>query len=149
MKTYYFHIKRTHKDAWEPFQIDAPNSAAAVAGLPLCVDWDFRMSNGRSMTTPVQPQQLRTRLKDCEDENGTSPEVVIDIAETMIQISVEGYGAWSSVFGQETNPGDASIASLELCQGNLRFLLWPDINDEEPDLYPLMGAVESLRKPEE
>lgn len=59
-----------------------------------------------------------------------------------ISLLAEGYGDYSS------ENGSGAPVHLELYQGELRLLVWADINAEEPThIIPLGGAQENHRQP--
>jgi len=85
-------------------------------------------------------QQIRFNVSD---KDSSSPalcpcRVTVDQYGNM-ELFVEGYGTADS----EVSKGP--IAHLELWQGQLRLLVWPDIKNEEPLIIDLGQARESLR----
>lgn len=74
------------------------------------------------------------------------PDGMVNIKETeideglAIQIRPEGYSDHDSV------DGHGCPVLLEVWEGHLRVIVWPDINKEEPMIIDLEKARESARK---
>ena len=76
------------------------------------------------------------------DQNDVSPETLpvrIEVRNGTIYLRPEGYGDLI----QEGIP-----ALVELYEGQLRVVIWADINEEEPQVIILDDAKETNRKPE-
>ena len=59
-----------------------------------------------------------------------------------LEINIEGYGE------NDSEPGFGSPILVELWEGRLRVITFPDINSEEAKIVDVEGARETNRKPE-
>lgn len=86
------------------------------------------------------PDQLDVTLRDVGEDRDNSVAIRIDCRETGINICPIGYGDSNS------EPGNGAPIYLELYEGELRLLVWSDINSEEPThVISLEGAKEDRR----
>lgn len=84
--------------------------------------------------------QRNVTLRDVAEDRGGSVAIRIDCRETGINICPTGYGDSNS------EPGHGAPIYLELYEGELRLLVWSDINSEEPThVISLEGAKENRR----
>jgi hypothetical protein len=73
---------------------------------------------------------------------GNSLDVKIQSDPRWIWISPEGYGDNGS------EDGHGATVGLELYNGRLRLLVYSNINEQDPQIIDLQGALESNRLPE-
>jgi len=59
-----------------------------------------------------------------------------------LQIFVKGHGEKTAM------PGNGTPIYIEIWEGKLRVILWPDINEEDPIIVNMDGAREELLVPE-
>ena len=84
--------------------------------------------------------QIEVTLRDDSEEQIRTVRIRIDCRNTGINICPVGYGDASS------EPGFGAPIFLELHQGELRLVVWSDINSEEPThVISLDGAKEEFR----
>lgn len=85
-----------------------------------------------------------TTLRDAHpDHTGTLP-MRLDVTPNGIAVMAEGYGQ------HDTAKGHGTPVFLELYRGELRLVVWADINDAEPThMIPLGGARETYRRVED
>ncbi len=79
-------------------------------------------------------QSLTTHLNDADSDHDGSIPVRIVSNQSAISIFPEGYGDFGSA------PGQGCPIFLELYQGRLRLIVFPDFNDQEPTIIDLEGA---------
>ena len=85
---------------------------------------------------------LQTTIKDAE--TGKELPIRIEVSEQGIFIGAEGYGE------QSANAKFATPIMVEYNQGELRVIVWANINKEDPtSIINMMGARESNRKKDE
>lgn len=90
------------------------------------------------MTEPTHS----TTLIDADTDFTTKLPIRIAISPNGVSVYAEGYGDGGSAEGHGTP------VFLELYRGELRAIIWADINSEEPtQIIPLNGARESNRLP--
>lgn len=84
--------------------------------------------------------QLQAVLKDTSETTFEQLQVSIDCRQSGINIRPKGYGDFDS------HNGFGAPIYLELHQGELRLVVWSDINDQEPThVISLEGAREDRR----
>jgi hypothetical protein len=91
---------------------------------------------GNNMQTP---QELKTALTDAAPDHGGSVAVRIVSNSSAISIFPEGYGDFGSA------DGHGCPVFMELYEGRLRLIVFPDINEQEPLIIDLEGAREIRR----
>lgn len=85
---------------------------------------------------------IQGRICDVYDED-QGHDVNVEITDSGISISVEGYGDSCS------KEGAGFPILIEVCEGELRAVLWDDINRHDPGhVISLEGAKEDKREPE-
>ncbi len=90
----------------------------------------------------MQPvaNRLQGVLKDISGKVSAPAQVLIDCGESGINIRPKQYGDFGS------HDGIGAPIYLELYEGELRLIVWSDINQQEPThVISLEGAKESLR----
>ena len=90
----------------------------------------------------MQPvaNRLQGVLKDSSDNASAPVQVLIDCRESGINIRPKLYGDFDS------HDGIGAPIYLELYEGELRLIVWSDINQQQPThVISLEGARESLR----
>jgi hypothetical protein len=86
---------------------------------------------------------LQGTICDVYDED-KKHDVNVKITDMGITVDVEGYGDASS------KDGYGSPILIEICEGELRVVLWNDINKHDPGhVISLEGAKEDKREPED
>ena len=91
------------------------------------------------MTNPHK-QILNVRLADGDTDTIGSLAVRIQASDFSIALFHAGYGDFGSA------EGHGCPLSLELYQGRLRLIVFPDISKEEPLIIDLEGARETNRR---
>jgi hypothetical protein len=87
---------------------------------------------------------IKVTLSDGADENPRSVDVVVDASNGWLCIQPEGYGDLCS------KDGEGTPVLIELYEGELRVVVWDDINQEDhTHLISLEGAREDRRDLEE
>jgi len=81
-------------------------------------------------------QTLTTNLNDADPEHSERLRVRVAANDSAISIFPDGYGDFGSA------PGHGCPVFLELYQGRLRLIVFPDINAQEPTIIDLEGARE-------
>ena len=81
-----------------------------------------------------QSQSLTTHLNDAHPDHDGSIPVRIVSNQSAISIFPEGYGDFGSALG------NGCPVFLELYQGRLRLVVFPNINDQEPTIIDLEAA---------
>ena len=74
---------------------------------------------------PIE-NQLQTVLRDVSEGIPGQLQVSIDCRSSGINIRPDGYGDF------ESEDGSGAPIYLELYQGELRLIVWSDINDQDP-----------------
>ena len=75
------------------------------------------------------------------DKSKQSINLSIDISDIGLVVKAEGYG------DAHSSEGNGYPIMLEVYEGDLRLLVWSDINNEDPThIISLNGARESLRR---
>ena len=88
-----------------------------------------------------QSPSLTTVLNDADpDHHGTLPIKIVS-NDSAISVFPEGYGDFGSA------PGHGCPAFLELYEGHLRLIVFPDINDQEPTIIDLEAARDEHHVP--
>ena len=80
------------------------------------------------------PQAMTTRLNDSDPDHHGSLPIKIVSNDSIISIFPDGYGDFGST------PGHGCPVFMELYQGRLRLIVFPDINNQEPILIDLEAA---------
>lgn len=94
------------------------------------------------MTQPHNP--CSTTLRDAHPDHGEKLPIRLAVSPNGVSLYAEGYGDCGSAEGHGTP------VFIELYKGELRVLVWADINQEDPtDIIPLGGAREDRRQPDE
>jgi len=84
-------------------------------------------------------ENIQGTIYDVYDEDKAHA-VNVEVTSSGISISVEGYGDSCS------NDGSGFPILIEVCEGDLRVVLWDDINKHDPGhVISLAGAKESKR----
>ena len=86
-------------------------------------------------------QSLTTTLNDADPEHSETLRVRVTCNDSAISIFPEGYGDFGSA------PGHGCPVFLELYQGRLRLIVFPDINDQEPSIIDLEAARDEHHVP--
>ena len=86
-------------------------------------------------------QSLTTTLNDADPESSETLQVRVTANNSAISIFPEGFGDFGSA------PGHGCPVFLELYQGRLRLIVFPDINDQEPLIIDLEAAREAQHVP--
>lgn len=81
---------------------------------------------------------MKMTLKDLFRDNEL--EVTIKQEKFGINITPKGYGDYSA------NDGEGMPIFIEIVDGELRLVVWNDINKQDPLIISLEGAKESNRK---
>ncbi len=93
------------------------------------------------MNEPHPP--CSTTLRDAHPDFDTTLPIRLAISPNGVSLYAEGYG------DKGTLPGHGSISFIEVYKGELRVLLWADINKEDPThIIHLGGAQEDRRQPD-
>jgi len=92
---------------------------------------------------PCRFCRMSPTLVDKSDLNRRKVKVLVEAGSDGIYIYPEGYGEKGAVEGY------GSPVFLEVYDGDLRVIVSPDINDEEPQAISLEGAREDKRKDDE
>lgn len=77
-----------------------------------------------------------------ESKRRNNIDVVIEYGGNALEIKPKGYGTYSMAKGQ------GAPIILEVYEGRLRLIVWPDINKEDPIIFDLERAREDKRKGE-
>jgi len=85
---------------------------------------------------------MEAKLID-HSEDGNSLDVNVVVIDGTLFISPKGYGEC------EAADGDGAPIAVEVWEGRLRVVTWPDINNEAPRIIDMEGARESKRIPDE
>lgn len=83
---------------------------------------------------------MRIKLQDPAPDHDREVEVEIEVRADCILLKPAGYG------DHGTEDGHGCPVILELWEGRLRLLAWPDINVEDPQVTDLEGERCSCRK---
>ena len=85
-------------------------------------------------------QLLDFKLADSDEErkDGNLVKGIIEITPTKLWIHIDGYGECTA------SEGEGFPIGIEIYNGRLRLLVWPDINDEESEVIDMEGAREFL-----
>lgn len=94
------------------------------------------------MADTMQP--CSTTLKDAHpDHSGTLP-ICLSVSPNGMSLYAEGHGDCGS------SEGHGTPIFIELYKGELRVLVWADINKEDPThVVPLNGARNDRRQPDD
>lgn len=85
-----------------------------------------------------------TTLRDAHPDHGGRLPIRVAVSPNGVSLYAEGYGDCTSAAGH------GSPVFIELYRGELRLLVWSDINAEEPThIIPLGGAREDRRLPDD
>jgi len=90
-----------------------------------------------------QSQSLTTILTNADPDHHGSLPIKIVSNDSAISIFPEGYGDFGSA------PGHGFPVFLELYEGRLRLVVFPDINDQEPTIIALEAARDEYHVPSE
>ncbi|MCA9112550.1 MAG: hypothetical protein KDA52_21535 [Planctomycetaceae bacterium] len=82
------------------------------------------------------PSKLQLVLTDANPAWNGQQEITFVVEPRGVSIETKGYGDFGSA------EGHGSPMYLELYQGTLRLLVWPDMREEEPTIIDLAGARE-------
>ena len=82
---------------------------------------------------------LETKLADADSESLGSLPIRIVASDFVISVYPEGYGDCGSA------DGHGCPLFIELYQGRLRVVAFPNINNEDPQIIDLSGAREDTR----
>lgn len=85
-----------------------------------------------------------TKLEDAfsaKERKSKGVEIEIEEGSNCLWIKPKGYGDHCSA------EGHGIPICLEVYEGRLRVIVWPDINKEEPTIIDMEGARETARKP--
>jgi hypothetical protein len=85
--------------------------------------------------------KVLTQLADMLNPKADKLDVEIEI-DDQIWIKPKGYGDFCS------EDGYGVPICIERAEGRLRVILWPDINEEDPMVIGMEGALETMRKEE-
>lgn len=86
-------------------------------------------------------QSLTTILNDADSEHSERLRVRVTANDSAISIFPEGYGDFGSA------PGLGCPVFLELYEGRLRLIVFPDINNQEPTILNLESARDEQHVP--
>ena len=93
------------------------------------------------------PRALHVHLTDNEPEHNSPRHLVVSTDQNFIQIEAAGYNACNSADDNRPGNGYMAIASIEVWEGELRLIVWSDINQEDPThIISLEGARITARK---
>ncbi len=85
-----------------------------------------------------------TTLKDAHPDHDGKLPIRLAVSPNGVSLIAEGYGDSGSAEGHGTP------VFIELYKGELRVLVWSDINKEDPThIIPLGGAQEDRRQPDD
>ena len=85
-------------------------------------------------------------LHDNDPEGTTKIPVCASLDNNFIQFEAEGFNACGTCDEQEIGRGIKSFVAIEIWHGELRLLVWADINQEDPThTISLEGARETKR----
>lgn len=88
-------------------------------------------------------QSVSITLMDADPDHDGKLPIRLSGSPHGVSLFAEGYGDRTSAEGHGTP------VFLELYRGELRLVIWADINDEEPThIIPLGGAREADRRPD-
>lgn len=82
---------------------------------------------------------LHLKLADADSESLGSLPVRIEASDFCISIFPQGFGDFGSA------DGHGCPLFIELYQGRLRVIAFPDINEQDPQIIDLCGAREDTR----
>jgi len=111
-----------------------------VGGVSTDGDPAFR-TPARTSKENDMPQAMTTRLNDGDSEHPETLQVRVTANDSAISIFPEGYGDFGSA------PGHGCPVFLELYQGRLRLIVFPDINKQEPTIIDLESARDERHVP--
>jgi hypothetical protein len=86
------------------------------------------------------PKVIKVKLHDATDETKPDLEAEIVITHSSISINAKGYGDGCS------QDGHGTPIMIEQSGGDLRAILWTDINEQDPQIVSMEGARENKRK---
>lgn len=93
------------------------------------------------MSEPHQPSS--TTLRDAHPDYGTKLPIRLAVSPNGVSLYAEGHGDCTS------SEGHGSPVFVEVYKGELRLLVWADINKEDPThVICLSGAREDRRLPD-
>lgn len=96
------------------------------------------------MTADRLVQSFDVNLIDAHTDRAARQPIRVAGSASGVTVFAEGYGQRASA------EGHGPPVFLELYGGELRLLVWADINSEEPThIIPLGGAREARREPDE
>ena len=88
-------------------------------------------------------QSFRTTLMDADHGHDATLSIRLAGSPHGVSLFAEDYG------DKGTMPGHGTPVFIELYRGELRVIVWADINEEDPThVIPLGGAREDRRKPD-
>lgn len=77
-------------------------------------------------------QKLQVTLGDNDPESDVKIPVALSVDQNFIQFEAEGFNACGSADEIPIGDGNKSVVAIEIWQGQLRVLVWADINQEDP-----------------
>lgn len=80
---------------------------------------------------------MNVTLEDHADSKLPGLAISVEFVNGVLIVYADGYGDKCSM------PGEGSPLLLELYDGELRVVVWPDINEEDPQIISLAGAKET------
>jgi len=92
---------------------------------------------------PVNPEPMTFVLTDqslLENSNRCQTVTIEKFADGSVGLRIPGYG---------TSDGHSAPIILELWEGRLRLIAWPNVNDFRPSIIDMEGARETARKLED
>jgi hypothetical protein len=93
------------------------------------------------MTMAETHHPCSTILRDAQPDHGDRLPIRLVVSPNGVSLHAEGYGDRTSAAGHGTP------VFIELYRGELRVILWTDINEEDPThVIPLDGAKEGRRR---
>lgn len=94
------------------------------------------------MTEPHQP--CSTTLRDAHPDHGGRLPIRLAVSPNGVSLYADGHGDCGS------NEGHGTPVYIELYKGELRVIVWSDINREDPThIISLGGAREGQRQPDD
>lgn len=93
------------------------------------------------MSEPHQPATIT--LRDAHPDYDTKQPIRLAVSPNGVSVYAEGYGDCTSAAGH------GSPVFIEVYKGELRLVVWADINREDPThIIPLGNAQEDRRQPD-
>ena len=93
--------------------------------------------------TKSQKTTLEVKLADADSESLGSLPIRIEASDFAISIFPQGHGDFGSAVGH------GCPLFIEFYQGHLRVIVFPDINEQDPRIIDLSGAMEDRRSSED